>query len=176
MLWEYWEISENKHTHMLGHDIFFCGLVPKKLQRLPGCFLWLGPMTQQPPELRVYNFSVCFHIPVWEKKQWRKCHHTPPPPLLPPSSLQEAPIKAVWRLSLTRCRMLWQPSVSVVRGELDLWPLLVCGKHGPPGSVMTELAVITGPWFGWRIYWSLWRTVWLKMNEASVFVLWNCVN
>lgn len=112
------------------------------------CVLGVGLVTQQSLGVpQVYSLNVCLHTHVWEKKtHQRKCHYTPTLSSLLqlPSSFQATQIKLVWWLSLTRCRVLWQPSATAVRGELNLRPLSASTRHGAPCGVKEAFALFPG--------------------------------
>ena len=115
--------------------------------------------------ITVYSLNVCLHIHVWEDRTLKKVSiHTSfilSPQL--PSSCQASQIKpAVWWLSLTRCRMLWQAPVTVVRQELNLRPLSVSSRHKVTCGVKKAFSLFPDTCYWCWVYRSLWRALWLK--------------
>lgn len=112
------------------------------------CMLAVGPVTWHTPGvLQVYTLKVCLHTKVWERgrRKNRECRYTPTLFFWPPSSFP-ALIKLVWWLSLTRCRLLWQPSASGRSWScpLTFGPLTVSSSYRAPCDVRKTFKFFLG--------------------------------
>lgn len=131
--------------HVCGKiSLFLCGFRISSGDHLGLCWE-LAQTIQQPRGITVYNFNVCLHTIVWEREKRKRERNTH---LLFTAlhlfrQLKSSP---VWRPSLTRCRVLWQPPVTVVRGELNLRPLSVSSRHGAPCGVKNAFALFLHVW------------------------------